>query len=68
MIALREWRSTTARSDGVPAFVVASDAVLLEIADRRPTTLPALGRLKGIGPSKLARYGEEILEITRADR
>jgi DNA helicase-2/ATP-dependent DNA helicase PcrA len=68
MTALREWRSTTARSDGVPAFVVASDAVLLEIADRRPTTLPALGRLKGIGPSKLARYGEEILEITRADR
>jgi DNA helicase-2/ATP-dependent DNA helicase PcrA len=68
MTALREWRSTTARSDGVPAFVVASDAVLLEIAERRPTTLPALGRLKGIGPSKLARYGEEILEITRADR
>jgi len=68
MTALREWRTTTARSDGVPAYVVAADALLIEIADRRPTTLPALGRIKGIGPSKLARYGEEILEITRADR
>ena len=65
MTALREWRTVTAQSDGVPAYVVASDALLIEIADRRPTTLPALGRVKGIGPSKLARWGEEILEITR---
>ena len=68
MAALREWRTTTARSDGVPAYVVASDALLIEIADRRPTTMPALGRIKGIGPSKLARWGEEILAITRAVR
>jgi ATP-dependent DNA helicase RecQ len=47
--------------------VVAADALLIEIADRRPTTMPALGRIKGIGPSKLARYGEEILEITRQE-
>jgi ATP-dependent DNA helicase RecQ len=67
MTALREWRTVTAQSDGVPAYVVASDALLIEIADRRPTTLPALGRVKGIGPSKLARWGEEILEITRQE-
>jgi DNA helicase-2/ATP-dependent DNA helicase PcrA len=67
MTALREWRTITAQSDGVPAYVVASDALLIEIADRRPVTLPALGRLKGIGPSKLARWGEEILEITRQE-
>jgi len=30
--------------------------------------MPALARIKGIGPSKLGRYGEEILEITRAER
>jgi ATP-dependent DNA helicase RecQ len=48
--------------------MVAPDSLPIEIADRRPTTMPALGRIKGIGPSKLARYGEEILEITRADR
>ena len=68
MTALREWRTTTAQSDGVPAYVVAADSLLIDIADQRPTTMPALARIKGIGPSKLARYGEEILEITRAER
>jgi DNA helicase-2/ATP-dependent DNA helicase PcrA len=63
MTALREWRSVTARSDGVPAYVIAPDTLLIEIADQRPATLPALRRVKGMGPSRLARYGEEILEI-----
>ncbi len=65
MTALRDWRLTMARSDGVPAYVIAPDSLLIEIADQRPTTVPALRRVKGMGPSRLARYGEEILEITR---
>ncbi len=68
MTALREWRLATARSDGVPAYVVAPDTLLLEIVDQRPVTIPALRRVKGMGPSRLARYGEEILEITSAHR
>ncbi len=67
MSALREWRLTTARSDGVPAYVVAPDSLLQAIADQRPTTIPGLRRVKGMGPSRLARYGEEILAITRAE-
>ena len=67
MTALRDWRLTTARSDGVPAYVVAPDSLLIDIADQRPTTVPALRRVKGMGPSRLARYGEEILEITRQE-
>ena len=63
MTALREWRSLTARSDGVPAYVVAPDSLLIEIADQQPASIAALRRVKGMGPSRLARYGEEILEI-----
>jgi DNA helicase-2/ATP-dependent DNA helicase PcrA len=65
MAALREWRLTCARSDGVPAYVIAPDALLLEIVDQRPTTIPALRRIKGMGPSRLARYGQEMVEIVR---
>jgi DNA helicase-2/ATP-dependent DNA helicase PcrA len=65
MTALRAWRLDAARSDGVPAYVVAPDTLLLEIVDQRPTTLPALRRVKGMGPSRLARYGEEMVEIVR---
>jgi DNA helicase-2/ATP-dependent DNA helicase PcrA len=68
MTALRDGRTTTAQSDGVPAYLVAADSFLIDIADQRSTTMPAVGRIKGIGPPKLARHGEEILEITRAER
>jgi DNA helicase-2/ATP-dependent DNA helicase PcrA len=64
MAALKAWRLETARSDGVPAYVVATDALLAEIVDQRPTSLPALRRVKGMGPSRLSRYGAELLEIT----
>jgi len=47
----------------VPAYVVAHDAVLSEIAELRPHTLPALRRVRGMGPAKLERYGPEILMI-----
>ncbi|MBI2780946.1 MAG: ATP-dependent DNA helicase UvrD2 [Chloroflexi bacterium] len=65
MTALREWRLTTARSEGVSAFIIAPDTLLLEIAEQRPTTIAALRRVKGMGPSRLARYGEEMLEVVR---
>ena len=68
MNALREWRLTAARSDGVPAYVIAPDTLLIDIAAQRPTTIPALRRMKGMGPSRLARYGAEIIEITTANR
>ena len=68
MAALKEWRLTTARSDGVPAYVVATDALLAEIVDQRPTTIPGLRRVKGMGPSRLARYGADLLEIVTVQR
>ena len=60
--ALRAWRSQRARSDAVPAYVVAHDSMLAAIAEARPASLAALRRIKGMGPAKLERYGDEILE------
>jgi DNA helicase-2/ATP-dependent DNA helicase PcrA len=62
-VALREWRTGRARADAVPSYVVAHDQTLAEIADARPRSLPALRRVKGMGPAKLERYGAEILAI-----
>jgi ATP-dependent DNA helicase RecQ len=61
--ALQRWRRDRARADGVPAYVVAHDTMLFAIADARPSSLTALARVKGMGPAKLERYGEDILEI-----
>jgi DNA helicase-2/ATP-dependent DNA helicase PcrA len=61
--ALQLWRRDRARADGVPAYVVAWDTMLVAIAEARPGSATALARVKGMGPAKLERYGDEILTI-----
>jgi DNA helicase-2/ATP-dependent DNA helicase PcrA len=59
--ALREWRLERAKADEVPAYVVFHNATLVEIAERRPSTLAELAGVPGVGPAKLERYGDDIL-------
>jgi ATP-dependent DNA helicase RecQ len=58
---LRAWRLERARADGVPAYVVLHDATLHELAAARPTSHAELGAVRGLGPAKLERYGDELL-------
>jgi len=60
--ALREWRATTAREQNVPAYVIFHDATLRAIAQAAPDDLDELGRIPGIGQSKLDRYGDDVLQ------
>ena len=60
---LQLWRRERAKQDAVPAYVIAHDSTLSEIADAKPTTIAALRRVKGMGPVKLDQYGAEILEV-----
>ncbi|MEU5303725.1 DNA helicase RecQ [Streptomyces noursei] len=60
---LRGWRGRTAKEQGVPAYVIFHDATLREIAVTRPTSIAELGTISGVGESKLAKYGEPILEV-----
>jgi len=61
--ALREWRTARARLDAVPPYVVAPNDTLTAIADVRPRTLSGLGRVKGMGPARIEKYGNEILAV-----
>ncbi len=47
----------------MPPYVIFHDTVLRGIAAARPADLDALGALKGVGASKLARYGAAVLAI-----
>nr|WP_257981036.1 DNA helicase RecQ [Streptomyces sp. CB02959] len=60
---LRGWRGSTAKEQGVPAYVIFHDATLREIAVARPTSITELGAIGGVGENKLAKYGEQILEV-----
>lgn len=59
--ALKAWRLTRARRDGVPAYVVFHDSTLAEIATVQPSTAAELAGVSGVGPAKLERYGSEVL-------
>jgi DNA helicase-2/ATP-dependent DNA helicase PcrA len=65
LAAVRDWRSARAKADAVPAYVVAHDALLGAVVDQRPGSIAALRRVKGMGPARLERYGEDILAIVR---
>jgi len=58
---LRAWRAATAKEQGVPAYVIFHDATLREIAATQPSSLAALGKVSGVGETKLAKYGEQVL-------
>jgi ATP-dependent DNA helicase RecQ len=59
--ALRDWRLRRARADGVPAYVVFHDSTLAAIAELRPASRADLATVPGIGPTKLDRYGDDVL-------
>ena len=63
--ALRTWRLEQARAQEVPPYVVFHDSHLRGIAAHRPVTLEALSELKGVGPSKLEKYGAAVIELVR---
>jgi ATP-dependent DNA helicase RecQ len=41
---------------------------LRAIAEHRPLDLDALARISGVGASKQARYGEQVLEVVREEK
>jgi len=59
--ALRRLRLELAREESVPAYVVASDRTLRDVALLRPRTLEELKLAHGIGPAKAERYGRQLL-------
>jgi DNA helicase-2/ATP-dependent DNA helicase PcrA len=65
--ALRVWRTARARADSVAPFIVFHDSTIEAIAAQRPRSIAELRRVPGIGPTKLDRYGEEIIGVVVRD-
>ena len=62
---LREWRNAEAKRQSVSSFIIASNATLAEVARQVPYTEADLKAVKGMGPERLRKYGEKILEVVR---
>ena len=63
--ALRAWRAAEAKVQSVPPYVIFHDSVLRDIAAALPGSLDDLGEIKGVGASKLDRYGRAVLSVIR---
>ena len=60
---LRAWRLERARADAVPAYVVLHDATLRALAAAKPRSQADLAAVSGFGPTKLERYGADVLAL-----
>ena len=62
---LRECRSNLAKSNGVPPFMIFSNATLMDMAKKRPTNMTGFKRVSGVGEMKAQWYGKEFLKILK---
>ncbi len=65
LAALKALRSRLAQEAGVPAYMVFSNAALLDMAALRPSDMEAFLRVSGVGKVKAERYGEAFLKAIR---
>jgi ribonuclease D len=66
--ALREWRRDRAEERGVESDVVISKDALWALAYKMPTSLDDMRDIHGLGPWRLATYGQELLDVIREFR
>ena len=58
---LKDLRTALARRQGVPAYVVFTDATLRAMCRRQPADLAGMGEVPGVGERKLRQYGPDFL-------
>jgi ATP-dependent DNA helicase RecQ len=61
--ALKAKRRALAEAAGVPAYIVFADRTLIEMAERRPSSLDEMARITGVGAKKLESFGTAFLEV-----
>lgn len=61
--SLKLWRSERAKEDNLPVYMIATNSELFSIAKFKPAKKEELIELKGFGEKKIAKYGDDILEI-----
>lgn len=63
---LKAWRSDKASQLNIPAFMICHNTELMSIVKARPKTKKELIQIKGFGPYKTERFGEDIIILINA--
>jgi superfamily II DNA helicase RecQ len=60
---IRAWRAAQAKSLGVPAYLILHDRTVSDLAQTRPANPRELLEINGLGPAKVERFGEALLDL-----
>lgn len=60
---LKNWRAEKARESQLPPYVIFHNAHLVAIAKHKPGNFEDLENVKGLGKSKIEKFGVEIIEV-----
>jgi len=63
--ALRDWRKVRGETEGVPVYTIFTNAQLAEIVKKKVGTIAELGKVEGVGKSRIEKYGESLLAVCR---
>jgi DNA helicase II / ATP-dependent DNA helicase PcrA len=63
---LKRWRLEIAKQEERPAYVIFHNSTLAEIVRRAPRSREELAEVPGVGPAKLERYGDAVLDVLSA--
>lgn len=60
---LKAWRKEKANKEGIPVYLVATNAQFLKMIQLRCQTLESFKLVKGYGKKRLEKYGREIIAL-----
>ena len=63
MDSLRQLRKQIAQQEGVPAYIIFSDAALEDMVYKKPLTIEAFADIRGVGDVKLEKYGKVFIAL-----
>ena len=64
---LRDWRNEKGRTAGIPPYLVFTNKQLVEAITQNSYSLAGLAEIDGIGPSRVKKYGKDLLRILKAN-
>ncbi|RLJ00722.1 MAG: hypothetical protein DRP06_01370 [Candidatus Aenigmatarchaeota archaeon] len=62
---LKNWRKEISKESEIPAYCVMHDSTLIEILTKMPVNSSELRDIRGLGPAKITKYGDQILKIIK---
>ncbi|MCH5249480.1 MAG: DNA helicase RecQ [Lachnospiraceae bacterium] len=60
---LRELRTSIAREEGMPPYIIFSDKTLVDMCVKSPLDKEEMLKVSGVGENKFERYGERFLNV-----